>query len=211
MSFYIGLAVGIPLGAVLLLAITSAAIYFTLRRPWPLVAIALTLITAPAFAGHPCRVVQQQVVQPVYYPQQISYFVGAPVRVEAIVQKTLRDDPEYAELQKFKAWKSLASGQTVAPEAPDGSPALTIKTRCASCHSGPNAKGGVTLDGTQAVDDATFRAFSRMYLTGADVPKAMQPLMAKLTADEGSAVLAELLKLEKPAPTAADEEPGTLK
>jgi hypothetical protein len=199
------------LGIIFGLAMLAIAVLCFSRKP-VLAVLAMLACAAPAFAGHPCRVVQQ--VHHAHHaayvaPVSINYFVGQPIREQAIVQKTLRDDPEYAELQRFKQWKSLANGQPVAPEAPDGSPALTIKAKCALCHSGQNAKGGITLDGTQAVDDATFRSFSRMYLTGADVPKAMQPLMAKLTADEGSAVLAELLRLE--AVKSPPDEEGTLK
>ena len=101
---------------------------------WPkLFIIAITLAASTASAcpkcglfGSRCVLRQNVVVQPVAvqqyaYPQQISYFVGAPIRVEAIVQKSLQENPEYAEFQRFRAWKQNleANRQSTPAEKPD--------------------------------------------------------------------------------------------
>lgn len=174
---------------------------------WSLIAVAVALVFAlfavPVEAA-PCHVKVQRVVNYAYaYPlvQPIYYSVGESARFEAVVEKKLQE--------REKQWRSMANGQPVAPEAADGSPALLIKQKCAACHGGANAKGGIRLDGSEAVSDEAFRSFSRMYLTGDGIPKAMQPLMQKLTADEGSAILGELLRLEAVKQSPGEE--GTLK
>lgn len=154
---------------------------------------------------------QQQIVHAYQYPTVVN-FVGAPIRIQAEITKALRDDPEYAELQRFKAWKSLATGDAVAPSLPlTGKPDLLIAKKCASCHTGDDAAGGLILDGTRAITDATYRRFSRMYVLGEKVPVKMRPLLDGLKDADGSAILAELLKLEPTPATAADSEPGELK
>ncbi len=165
--------------------------------------------------GNRCAFKQVQAVvhQPIYaQPYAVNYFVGQPIRVEALVEKSLRESPDYAEFQRFRLWKSTATGDPVAPSLPlTGEPALLIKTKCAICHTGDDAAGGLILDGSRAITDATYRRFSRMYVLSEKVPKKMQPLLDGLKDAEGSVILAELLRLEPTPATAADSEPGELK
>lgn len=187
------------------------------RAALPIVAFALAMLFAAdasacdrcGLFGNRCAFKQVQAVvhQPIYaQPYAVNYFVGAPIRVEALVTQALRSDPDYAEFQKFRQWKSTATGDVVAPSQPlTGAPALLIKTKCASCHTGDDAAGGLILDGSVAISDATYRRFSRMYMLGEKVPKKMQPLLSSLKDAEGSAILAELLKME-PVPTTSAGE-----
>lgn len=171
--------------------------------------LAIVLLASSATAcercglfGNRCAFKQVQAVvqhQAYVQPYAVNYFVGAPIRFEALVTKALREDPDYQEFQKFRAWKSVASGLEVAPSLPlTGEPDLLIKHKCASCHAGDKAAGDIVLDGSMAVSDATYRSFSRMFVLGADVPPKMKPLLGELKDAEGSAILAELLKLEPP-------------
>lgn len=156
---------------------------------WPkLFIIAITLAASTASAcpkcglfGNKC-VVRQQVhhVQQVVTPQvylgapSINYFVGQEIRVEAIVQQALRQDPGYAEYQKFKAWQAgQAQQQAAKPEAPMPNTALAeppekfsfVKASCATsgCHSGDAPSKGLLLDGTGKLSsDAMRKAMKRV-------------------------------------------------
>lgn len=73
---------------------------------------------------------------------QQYYFVGAPIRAEAIVEAEMKSDPEYQDFLDFKAWKA---GKQAPPAVPDGAlaaKATVIDARCIRCHSGPEPKGG---------------------------------------------------------------------
>jgi hypothetical protein len=194
-----------------------------------LVILFVLLLASPASAGN-CQLrtyhhAKQVVAYQVPIVQNFYYGVGAGVQVEAAVQKAIRTDPDFDELQAFKRWKqslqapspdqwkSLATGQPVAGSLPDGTPDLIIKAKCASCH-GPD--DSLTLDGSKYISAATYQRFSEMALTGHDVPAKMKPVLGSLQGDDLTNILVELLKLKEPAPTAADtepeeDEPGVLK
>src|SRR5690606_33414123 len=90
-----------------------------------LMLLAAMVWVAPAHAGGHCfaplRVVHGHAFhhgQSHYVAPQVNYFVGAPIRVEAIVQKALRDDPEYAEFKRFKQWQAGQANQQTVAQAP---------------------------------------------------------------------------------------------
>lgn len=146
--------------------------------------------------GNKCRfhhaaVVQQQVVSyavPVVANQY--YFVGAPLRTEAIVQKAMQDDPDYAEFQEFKKWKwnrkqAEMHPQKPAPQVPDNNvppqeplpnPATSVLTaKCAECHRGAAPKAGILLDGTALIPCELKERIMKSVLTN-KMPKDREPL-----------------------------------
>jgi hypothetical protein len=156
-----------------------------------LAAVLVLLCVVPADAGH-CRVAVKQVAlvkQVVAYPQ-VNYFVGAPVRVESLVQKALRDDPSYAEFQRFRQWQSLQHGSTPLERSTADVPASgLIAAKCATCHSGATPKGGLLLGGGAPLDAETTLKAMRMIQDGKMPPKG------GLTPDEAGGLFGELLEL----------------
>lgn len=99
----------------------------------------------------------QKVVQAVVAPQPISYtyyFVGQPIREQALVQKAVQDDPLWKEFQEFKRWKESGSvdGDQRGPLGLTGSstvnpPSTALSRNCLKCHSGEEPKGDLSLEG----------------------------------------------------------------
>lgn len=142
--------------------------------------------------------VQQLVAAPIVYPQ-VNYFVGAPIRVEAIVQRSLQENPEYAEFQRFRAWKQELERKPTVGEPlnkpietiPQTIPTSLLVARCSQCHSGDNPKGGLLLDGTAELTcDQALRAM-KMVQAGKMPPKN------KLTPEDAGGVFQDLLDLVK--------------
>ena len=136
--------------------------------------------------------VQQVVAVPII--QQQYYFVGAPIRAEAIIEKQKQSDPEWTEFQQFKRWQNKAELPAQEPaQEPDQVPAQpyesVLATKCASCHSGAAPKAGLLLDGTGALSDALKVRASNAVLEGRMPPKERPPL----TDEEYSGVLREIL------------------
>lgn len=181
--------------------------------------LAMCLLAAPTFAGAPCQVRQSYTAHHAPAYTQLLVLVGQPIRDEALIERVARKliaerdakQNHIADASKMVDWKSTATGQPVAPSAPDGSPSLLIKAKCARCHTGPDAKGAFVADGSAAVDDKHLGAFTRMATRGVGVPDAMKPLMEKLTPAEKSQIVDELSGLMKVEATSADAEPGELK
>lgn len=172
--------------------------------------VAISFLSFPADAcercglfGNRCAFKQvqavhvQQVVAPLVYPQ-VNYFVGAPIRVEAIVQQALRADPGYAEYQKFKAWQAGQSQQQAKPEAP--MPSLPVEpqpatqfamltAKCSQCHSGDSPKKGLLLDGTAKLTCEQMAKAMKAIQSGTMPPKA------KLTPEESGYIFQDLLDL----------------
>jgi cytochrome c553 len=161
---------------------------------WALVAF--VLIGIPAFAE--CRhlfkqqVVHHAVVQPIVH-QNIFYSVGEglvqQVKIEQEVQRQLK-----------LALQAPQQQQTAQPTG------TVLQAKCARCHSGEAAKGGVRFD--DGVDDAEFRR-SVEILSGFNVPQAMKGIVGALQpADKGN-ITEEMLKSQpgKPAPPADPLEP----
>ncbi len=91
-------------------------------------------------------------VSQVVFPT-VNYFVGAPIRVESIVQQQLNQDPLYQEFQLFKQWKEYSSHQNQIasqplPELlPNLRPQTLVEKNCSKCHTGPTPKGEFSIDG----------------------------------------------------------------
>jgi hypothetical protein len=167
-----------------------------------------SLLAAPAFAGHPCYVQRQAFVthhQAYVAPVAINYFVGQPIRAEAIVEKALRDDPDWELFQKFKQFKNTSNGrpamepvtdpaEVAQPNLPDNAVPILYQ-HCGGCHSGAAPKGGLLLDGTAYIDCKTLVACIDELEAGT-MPKAKAG-QAKpvLTAEEQDAVIAALSRL----------------
>jgi hypothetical protein len=179
----------------------------------------LLLFTAPAFAARPCYVVRQQVVahhQAYVAPVAINYFVGQPIRAEAIVEKALRNDPDYEAFKKFKLWRNTSDGRPaiesppdtaqrtpdtsqVAADIPDNVIPILYK-HCGGCHSGAAPKAGLLLDGSAYIDCKTLVKCIDEISTGS-MPKA-KPNQAKpeLSDADEDAVIAALGRLVKESP-----------
>jgi mono/diheme cytochrome c family protein len=91
---------------------------------------------------------------PYVTPVTQLFFVGAPVRVEALVTRQLQADPEYRELQDFKQFlseyeqfRAFRAQQTAATPLA----AATLQEKCGRCHSGGARQGGFSID---PLDDA---------------------------------------------------------
>lgn len=148
--------------------------------------------------GNRCLVQKVQhaqaiVAQPLVYPS-INYFVGAPVRVEALVTKALEADPQYAEFQKFRQWQALTQAQRIAE--PERAIATVLKAKCATCHGGATPKKGLLFDGSAPLTAEQAIQAMRMVQAG----KMPPPEKAKLSAEEAGDVFSELLDLSKPVP-----------
>lgn len=119
--------------------------------------------------AHQAQVVHQQAYASPVVSQHVYYFVGAPVRAEALVEEAKLADPDYQEFLRFKQFQQQLrehghhDGETPPPEpAPPrfSQTASVVKTSCISCHSGQGAKGG--LDLTRPIDEGTkWRMFMR--------------------------------------------------
>lgn len=134
-----------------------------------------------------CAFKQAAVVQPVIYPQ-VSYFVGQPIRVEAIVQKALREDPQWEQFQQFKQWQALRHAEPPAPALVSS----LIATKCGSCHSGAKPAKGLVLDGETAVTCEQKVDAMKAVRDGVMPPPSKA---AALSPEEKGDVLSELLDL----------------
>lgn len=159
-------------------------------------AAAILLALIPATASAQCgqffrqRVVVQHHAAAVVAVPQVSYFVGAPVRLEALVQQALRADPQYEE---FRQWK-LRAPQREAIKVEPTYPMLAAK--CARCHSGDQPKGGVTLDGTRPVPAEVALTSLRM-LRDRKGPEEMASVLAGLKDADLPALMQELLEVSR--------------
>jgi mono/diheme cytochrome c family protein len=181
------------------------------RAALPILVVGLLLFASSADAcercglfGNRCAlrkavVVQQVVAAPVVYPQvyygapQISYFVGQNVRVEALIQKALQDDPTYAEFQRFRAWKQQLEATPAAPvfaaESPPAPVPSILTQKCGACHSGDAPKKGLLLDGSAKLTcEQMARAMKR-------VQDGSMPPKGTLTGEERGDVFQSLLDL----------------
>lgn len=104
--------------------------------------------------GNRCRFQQHHHVQKVIAApivnQQVYYFVGQPIRADAIIQKAMNDDPQYQSFLQYKQNLAAIQAQKEAPAAPEQVQSILAK-KCASCHSGPTPPKGVLLDGTAPI------------------------------------------------------------
>lgn len=140
--------------------------------------------------GHDgCFQQRQVVIQPQPTYANVYYFVGAPLRQAAVAEKTLRDDPQYQEFLRFKAWQeSQAQANQASNErtAPSSSP---IAAHCGRCHGGASPKGGFFLDG-QGVSASDITKSLRKVAAGEMPPNS------ELTPQEKGELMQALLNAE---------------
>ena len=144
------------------------------------------------------RVVVQHHAAAVVAVPQVSYFVGAPVRLEALVQQALRADPQYEEFRRWKLQGPQAQREPhPAREAIKVEPTYPqLQAKCARCHSGDQPKGGVTLDGTRPVPAEVALTSLRM-LRDRKGPEEMASVLAGLKDADLPALMQELLEVSK--------------
>lgn len=144
---------------------------------------------------HQQAVVARQYVAPVQ--SQVLYFVGAPLRVQSMVEHAKRTDPDYTEFLEFKAWKAGRNAQQQ-PQAmtaeevppPNPEPQSHVRQHCAKCHSGDTPREFI-LDGQPGMRPQDITASIRKIVSG-EMPKDH-----KLTREQKNVLLQELLSLEQ--------------
>lgn len=99
-------------------------------------------------------------VAPVYQQSFIAYYVGAPIRVEAMVQAELKTNPDYQEFKSYQEFKGefesflkWKQSQSAVPSGALPSQQSLLASRCNRCHSGENPKGGRDFSGSLTADD----------------------------------------------------------
>lgn len=169
-------------------------------------AVAIVLLLSSLAQAGTCV---QQVVAPVQhyaaavtapytYQQQVLYFVGAPLRVESMLEQAKRTDGDYQEFMQFKAWKAGAASKLQAMTAPDSvtppepTPKSYVAQHCGKCHGTATPKGGYFLDGQSGIQPGSITAALRSIISG-EMPKDHQ-----LSREEKNQLLGELLSLEQP-------------
>ncbi len=142
--------------------------------------------TRPVYGGDCRRILQ--VAQPL---QQFFYFVGQPVRLEAVLEKQQRDDPRYREFLEFKAFKkrlALQAKNTPKAELKTERPSL-LQRKCGRCHTGPKPRGGIRFDENQTLPAGQIIKAQRMMLAG-EMPPASD---VRLSPEEMGDLIQELL------------------
>lgn len=137
------------------------------------------------------------VTAPYAYQQQVLYFVGAPLRVESMLEQAKRTDGDYQEFMQFKAWKAGAAAsqmqQMTATEPPaEPKPQSYVARHCGKCHGTATPKGGYFIDGQSGIQPEAITAALRSIISG-EMPKDHQ-----LSREEKNQLLGELLSLEQP-------------
>lgn len=147
------------------------------------------MVATLALGGGVCHqqaVVHQQYVAPVYTPQ-VYYFVGSPIRAQAVMQQ----DDDYQEFQAFKAWKQTQSREQQVQPVTQAESGL-VKQLCGKCHAEPNQGNSFyAITGDDLVSAEKITKAIRAVAYG-HMPKDRQ-----LSKEEKNALLAELLSLEQ--------------
>lgn len=145
-------------------------------------------------------VVQQHHAAAVVAVPQVSYFVGAPVRVESLIQQALQADPEY---QAFRRWRLQGPQATQDQQAPqreaikvEANPFPLLHAKCARCHSGDSPRGGVTLDGSQPISPEVALKSLR-FLRDRRGPEQMAAVLSGLKDADLPQLMDELLEASK--------------
>lgn len=168
-----------------------------------LVACVLLTLTGHSLAGD-CRVtgatnsLPHAAVAPLVAYPTVNYFVGRPVRIEAIAKKAIKDDPDYREFLEFKKWKAAQGTQKQNVTAPAAHQQTLLRTTCGKCHGGATPAGAFSFDGTHAITSDKFEqiikwASGKVKPTGDTMPGVMEKLIKeKKTAQ----LLSELIDLQ---------------
>ena len=138
----------------------------------------------------------QRYYQPKYAVQQFqAYYVGAPVRIEAMVQAEMQSSPEYQEFQQYKefrgefeAFMQWKQQQAAIPADALPQQLSAMDRSCVRCHSGDEPKGSIDLTG--AIDADTLKALKTAILEDR-MPPPNAPERKEWGPDGAGAVLSE--------------------
>lgn len=126
-------------------------------------------------------------------PVQFFYFVGQPVRIEALVAAEIRrtrDDAYFPQLPQARREANVYPPSAPVTVLGNGA---ALARRCTACHRGPAPEGGLSLEGaTLSAEQIT--AAQRRVLRG-EMPPA-----ERLAPEEAAAVVQDLLRLEQARP-----------
>lgn len=152
-----------------------------------------------ATAGGPCNVIGSRIVSksvvasPVVdysfahsfvQPAQVFYFVGQPLRADAVLQHERERDPDYQQFAEFKRFLEFQRAVAETPQANAKAEATAkpnyqiLRAKCAECHNAANSAGGFDLSGDGPLDADQKSAVMRSVLSG-EMPKNRQPLTAQ--------------------------------
>lgn len=163
--------------------------------------LATALVSCPRQAVVAQSYVQQYAaVQQYAVAPQVLYFVGAPLRVQSLVEHAQRTDPAYAEFLEFKAFKAgkhasqqpqamTANGEMLPPPNPE--PVSLVQQHCAKCHGTATPEAGYFIDGQPGMRPTDVLAALRA------ISNDKMPKDHKLTREQKNLLLKELLDLEQ--------------
>lgn len=118
------------------------------------------------------QVYAKQAVQ--YVPQHVYYFVGAPLRADAVVEYQKQRDPDYQQFQAFKEFLQYQQLQAQqAPEQPQHAVGAVLSSKCVGCHNQTKSAGGIALDGPL---DAAMKEQVMESVLDERMPKGRAPL-----------------------------------
>jgi len=168
-----------------------------------LLAVALVGVVATSSDAGDCRATfvtnsNHAAVAPLVAYPTVNYFVGRPVRIEAITKKAIKDDPEYREFLEFKKWKAAKGAAPQKRENVAARRQTLLQTTCGKCHGGATPSGAFAFDGTQGISAEKFEmivkwASGKVKPKGATMPGVIQKLIdEKKTAQ----LLSELIDLQ---------------
>lgn len=149
------------------------------------------------------KIVERVVVEEVPEYAEVYYFVGQPLRIQALME--LEKEADYAEYLRWKSnsiSKQAVTGDKECPTCPPAEPTpptnnsdtsvninpgtKIIEQTCAKCHSGATPKAQLTITNDAHLDLDTFKKARNMVLSG-KMPKG-----TKLSEAEKDRVLVEL-------------------
>lgn len=118
------------------------------------------------------QVYAAQAVQ--YVPQHVYYFVGAPLRADAVVEYQKQRDPDYQQFQAFKEFLQFQQLQAQQPpEQPQHAVGAVLQSKCVGCHNATKSAGGIALDGPL---DAAMKEQVMESVLDERMPKGRAPL-----------------------------------
>lgn len=164
----------------------------------------LPVIASSAFASRCFQQQRFQSFQQVHFRHQpiqqfsnISYFVGAPIRIESLVQQEVQriqslqqqtqslQQQQYEEFLQFQAWK--AQKQPIQTQMVPEVQKTLVQSFCSKCHTGSTPKGEFSINGVFTAIERDKAA--RKVILG-EMPKGQE-----LTPAEKGSLVKEILLL----------------
>lgn len=179
------------------------------------IALTLAVLATPARAG--CRdfyrkqvVVQQVAVayaQPIYVAPPVYYSAGDELKIRAIAaaeaRTAIKQELSLIQQQAHQNYRQSV-GQSVAPVAPV---APTVFAKCAQCHTGENAAGGLVLDGVTPIDCRALFRWGQIAGQGKHVPPKMAALIGGMSPEQKGAIQDAMLDLVEQSLAIQDASP----